>query len=380
LLGALFLTLVGCASDASRTGPTRPALQQAAPTADSADTLPPGFVQEAVPRRIRINGPAGRRKAQLSGLAWWGDRLLLLPQYPAAQGDTVPVVYAIHRSDLAAALARPSGNGDTAGITPEAIPVDATSLKHAPGYQGVEAVTVAGRTVFAAVEATGEDGARSGMRAYVGKGTAAAGTGSALSFSETKEVPVPVAISNMAYEALVHHEGALIALFEANGANVNAEPEAVRLTKDLQLLAFLPMPSLEYRLTDATSADSAGRFWVTNYLYEGDIDALNPVTDSVAVEHGVGWTHRNGGAVERLVELQVTGSQIRRTDTPPIWIARADTTGRNWEGVVRFGEGFLLATDTFPETVLAYVPCIPAHARCHADQESSAPRSTTMGK
>ncbi|NBC86319.1 MAG: hypothetical protein GVY25_09025, partial [Bacteroidetes bacterium] len=89
LLGALFLMLAGCAADASRSGPTRPAIQQADPTADSADTLPPGFVQEAVPRRIPINGPAGRRAAQLSGLAWWGDRLLLLPQYPDAQGDTV---------------------------------------------------------------------------------------------------------------------------------------------------------------------------------------------------------------------------------------------------------------------------------------------------
>ncbi|HHP7239488.1 hypothetical protein, partial [Longibacter sp.] len=363
-----------------RTGSDRPMLPQASPPADSAETMPPGFVREAVPRRIRINGPAGRREAQLSGLAWWGDRLLLLPQYPGVQGDTVPVVYAVHRSDLTAAVDRSSGDRDSPGITPQAIPVDATSLAHVPGYQGVEAVTVAGRTVFATVEATRKHGGGSGMRAFVGKGAAGASPRPALSFSETKEVPVPVAISNMAYEALVHHDGALVALFEANGANVNAAPAAIRLTEDLQLISSLPMPSLEYRLTDATNADSAGRFWVTNYLYEGEVNALNPATDSVAMEHGIGWSHRNGGAVERLVELQITGSQIRRTETPPIWIARAGTTGRNWEGVVRFGEGFLLVTDTFPETVLAYVPCIPAGVRCHAGQESSTPRSTTMGR
>jgi hypothetical protein len=167
---------------------------------------------------------------------------------------------------------------------------------------------------------------------------------------------VPTTLNNMAFEALVVHEGTVTALYEANGGNVNPDPVAVRMTHNLTPLEPLPMPALEYRLTDATSVDSLGRFWVTNYLYRGEAAAMNPAPDSVALEGGVGISHRNRIVVERLVELQITPTRIRRTSTPPVWLQLEGGTGRNWEGIVRFGDGFLLATDTFPETLLAYVP------------------------
>jgi hypothetical protein len=65
--------------------------------------------------------------------------------------------------------------------------------------------------------------------------------------------------------------------------------------------------------------------------------------------------------VERLVEYRYTPRGIRRTDTPPLWLELA-ADGRNWEGLVRFADGFLLVTDTFPKTLLAYVPDIPTDA------------------
>jgi len=92
-----------------------------------------------------------------------------------------------------------------------------------------------------------------------------------------------------------------------------------------------------------------------NYLYPGERDLLDPAVDDVAREHGVGVSHRDRTVVERLVELQVTPSGIRRTSASPVWLELAPETGHNWEGVVRFGDGFLLVTDTFPETILAYV-------------------------
>jgi len=48
-------------------------------------------------------------------------------------------------------------------------------------------------------------------------------------------------------------------------------------------------------------------------------------------------------------------NKIIRTTKPPIVIQKGKSKeGSNWEGIVRFNEGFLLITDMFPETVLGY--------------------------
>jgi hypothetical protein len=46
---------------------------------------------------------------------------------------------------------------------------------------------------------------------------------------------------------------------------------------------------------------------------------------------------------------------------PPIQLELIDDLHpRNWEGLVRLDpHGFLLATDTYPETLLAFVPAEP---------------------
>jgi len=58
------------------------------------------------------------------------------------------------------------------------------------------------------------------------------------------------------------------------------------------------------------------------------------------------------------VEFQYTASGISLVDTPPIQLELIDDDhSRNWEGVVRLdGIGFLLMTDTHPETILGFVP------------------------
>ena len=64
--------------------------------------------------------------------------------------------------------------------------------------------------------------------------------------------------------------------------------------------------------------------------------------------------------VERLLEFQVTPTGIVRTDTPALPLQLLpNNVARNWEGVVRLQtaelNGFLIITDSFPETILAYV-------------------------
>src|SRR5690606_30124468 len=129
----------------------------------------------------------------------------------------------------------------------------------------------------------------------------------------------------------------------------------------LALRDSLRVPALEYRLTDATAPDPDGRFWAVNYFFPGDEPVLRPAADSLALAHGLGWTHRRHRAVERLVELRHDGERIVRTRRPPIQLELlGDDRPRNWEALARLGtRGFLVATDTYPETILAFVPAAP---------------------
>ena len=116
--------------------------------------------------------------------------------------------------------------------------------------------------------------------------------------------------------------------------------------------------TIEYRITDSTDLDGTGRFWALNYFWPGDKTELKPAADALAAKYGEGSTHARFTTVERLVEFQYTETGISLVDTPPIQLELIDDdNSRNWEGVVRLdGIGFLLMTDTHPETILGFVP------------------------
>jgi hypothetical protein len=62
--------------------------------------------------------------------------------------------------------------------------------------------------------------------------------------------------------------------------------------------------------------------------------------------------------VERLVELQFDASTgVSLTGLPPIQLQLEPMETRNWEGLVLLDDrGFLIATDKYPGTLLAFVP------------------------
>lgn len=351
LLICVTAVVTGCGSDTPTDPLHRPAWARAA-----SDSLATGanVASESVIQQIDIRGPMSRRDAQISGLAWWNDRLVLLPQYPSFATPDTAHLYTISRAELDAIFQ--SGSG-AMSIEPTPIPIDTTGLQGIAGYQGIESIAFTDDRAFLTVEAAGLAFGMVGMRATLASAQIQAdGAPIALSVDRSVSLPMPSWIPNMAYEAIVIQQNQPVALFEANGANVTPNATAKRFTRTLDPVASLPMPALEYRLTDATEADSMGRFWVTNYLYAGEAELLSPAPDSVALAHGVGASHRSRVAVERLVELAVQDDRIVRTSTPPIWIELTEGTGRNWEGIVRYRDGFLIATDTFPQTLLAFVP------------------------
>ena len=124
---------------------------------------------------------------------------------------------------------------------------------------------------------------------------------------------------------------------------------------DLGSLPSVSFPTIEYRITDATQLDGCDRFWAINYFYEGDRDLL-PTREPLVVRYGRGRTHRQQPTVERLVEFTYSAQGIALTDTAPIQLALIGA-GRNWEGIARLDDqGFLIATDKFPETLIGFVP------------------------
>ena len=81
--------------------------------------------------------------------------------------------------------------------------------------------------------------------------------------------------------------------------------------------------------------------------------------DSEIERYGLPDGQNPEGCIERLLELQITDQDtIIRTDSPPIYFElQSDDVCRNWEAIVRLDDkGFLVMTDQYPGTLLAFVP------------------------
>lgn len=324
---------------------------QIPPTGTPRPTITPTAVLTTVEEQpiqiIPLAGPLAAASAEISGLAWYGDSLILLPQYPSRFDDQL---FALSRSEIMAFL---DGMQDSP-LTPQAIPLAAAGLTQLPGYEGLEAIAFYGDQVFITIETSG--GAP--MLGYLVSGVIASDLSQIeLDVDHLAEIEPPVPLANYSDETVLVVDDTVLTIYEANGRFVNPTPAAHQFSTGLELLGTLPFPVIEYRVTDATAVDENGRFWVINYLFPGDIPKLNIAPDAIGERYGRGSSHAASDAVERLIELQVSDDGISLTETPPIQLAlRPDGEARNWEGIVRLdGRGFLLATDKFPETILAFV-------------------------
>ena len=81
-------------------------------------------------------------------------------------------------------------------------------------------------------------------------------------------------LSNTSDESVMVFGQRIVTLYEANGANVNPNPVAHMFNLDMQLVGSLSMPTIEYRITDATQPDQNGIFWAINYFFPGDREKL----------------------------------------------------------------------------------------------------------
>ena len=298
---------------------------------------------------IPLAGPAANANAEFSGLAWAGDNLILLPQYPNRFGAGDGALLAIAKADLLAHL----DGARTDAITPRAIPLHAPGLaQRVAGFEGYEALAFVDDQVFLTIEA--KPGA---MLGNLVKGKLAPDANRIEIDAATLTPIQPQAgISNFSDETIVVTKNKLLTLYEANGATVNPQPVAHVFDFKPAPLGTIPFPHVEYRLTDATPTDAADRFWAINYFFTGDTKIL-PLADPLAARFGKGKTHAQFSHVERLVEFQFSAAGITLTETPPLQLVLPNGDARNWEGIARLDKrGFLIVTDAFPKTILGFVP------------------------
>lgn len=305
--------------------------------------------QASVPvRLLDITGPVALPQSELSALEWCGDSLMLVPQYPDFYQANESYFYSLNKNQILAYLDAPTPKP----LAPEAVAIKGMQqLEKIPGYEGIEAMVCDGDDAVVAIELNhfGRQEATAYARLKrINDYWQVTHSGPTLpSFSK---------IPNKGNEALIQTAIGLVGIHEVNTSRHQRQaPLAYWLSDDLSQSKTLPMVEIPYRITDATGLDQNNRFWVINYLWEGEKD-LREQTDTLWQKHGVERDNIDHQRVERLIEMQWLNGELSLTDRAPINLQLTTSSGRNWEGIVRLEDrGFLLVTDKHPKTLLGFV-------------------------
>ena len=303
---------------------------------------------ERTPTLLKIGGPMKNSDEEISGMDWYNDNLILLPE------NLNGYVFAINKSELDSRI---NGN-DTTTIFPKQIKFNTPNYKElVPGFDSFEAIAFRGFEVYLTIEIKFADS----MSCLLARGHIDEKT---LEITVPEQnltvIDVPTYVDNMSYESLVIDKDRVIALFEANGDSLIKSPYALSINSSGNDVIKYPLSSINYRIADATRVDKNNRFWVINYFFPGDRKVLKPSNDILASKYGNGPSHSRSKRVERLIEYEIKNGKISLTKSAPIEIElEGEKTSRKWEALARYGnEGFLIATDKYPKphTLLAFLP------------------------
>ena len=306
----------------------------------------PYTAQEISPIEIPLSGEASERNLEMSGLSWYKDNLILMPQYV---NELNSAFYYLTRASINNWI-----NGDQSQpLTPQKIDIvmpDYDDLIN--GYQGFEAICFSGTNAYLIMESKFNDK----MKSFIVKGKIDM-KNKTLDIGKDGfyEIPLPVNMKNMGYESILKYKRSLMILFEANGVNVNSNPKASFYNFSLKRKKSFSFPNIEYRITDVTEVDPNGKFWALNFFWPGEKKLLNPAPNTLLNNLSKGSTHKQFDHIERLVEFKIEGNNIIRTNNAPIYL-ELNKNSRNWEGLVRINKnGFILIVDEHPRTILAYL-------------------------
>jgi len=297
---------------------------------------------------IPLSGSITKKKAELSGMAWIGDTLILLPQYPEKFGPNEGALFAIPKQAILDYLDGKSKEP----ITPTKITLSAPGLKDGiRDYEGFESIGYWNQTIYLTIES----GKNTNMMGYLVSGTISSDlTEIALDTAHVVEIEPAIQMDNRTDEALVITQNKIFTFFEVNGADLNSQPAAHVFSLDLTPQGTISFPNLEYRVTDAALGPN-GEIWVINSVSPNDTQLFTK-SDPLGEIYNGGISSADIQHVERLVKLNFSTGGITLANGSPIQIT-FDKDSRNWEGLVLLDErGFLVVTDKHPDTILGFVP------------------------
>ena len=273
---------------------------------------------------VPLDGLITDRKQEISGMTTYKDNLILLPENRNGYYFYIPF------DEIMNTLR----TGDK--ILPVQKTFTTRKLKERySGLDGFEAIAFNGNDVYIMVEVR-IDGKMAGLLIW----------GSIIPSTMEIDIPEenimlikpPAQIDNFSFESLTITDGQLIIIYETNGSKTIDRPFQYVVNLDDMSINKTPFPNIDFRLTDATSVID-NRFWMINYYWIGDKETLG-------VPNDVG--------IERLVEFKLGYNGIERSSSEYITLDNLDDP-HNWEGLVRFGRGFLICTDKWPRMVLGYI-------------------------
>lgn len=302
---------------------------------------------------IPLPNKLGSASMEYSGLAWYRDALILLPQYPDRLAiDRNGFLYAIELQNLVDFVNNPKTE-----ITVDEIPFDDADLsRQLVGFEGFEAIVFIDESIYLTIETRGGDP----MKSFLVKGKVESDQGEIIGIKldapSLVELPVQNNNSNASYETLTTDGNFIYSFFEQNGEAQNDNPYAFRFGTDLKEKTEIEADSINYRLTDATMVDDMGCFWMINYFFPGDTHLVVD-EDPISARYGLGESHRQNEPVERLVKYCLNQEGFHLTQNPPLYLKLLENDeARNWEGLAEFGDlGFLIITDKFPGSILAFI-------------------------
>ncbi|MBN2829341.1 MAG: hypothetical protein JXR56_03350 [Candidatus Cloacimonetes bacterium] len=296
---------------------------------------------EVKTKAILLPEPFSSKYAEYSAMCPLMDGILLVPQYPERfKTDTTEGSFLFLKNTVLKNYIEGDSTSSIACNTIEVKGLD--ELHKLEFYEGFEACASDDAKLYFAIEIGGE---KPYTIAVKGDFNAVDNTINLDSSSITK-LETPIILENATYESIALFKQRLYFFYEGNGKAINPDAYALSTDKDFRNAEKIPFPNLEFRVTDATSISDKGSFYVINYFWPGDAEKYKPQTDMVTL------IEVPATGIERLIPLKIFNGRIEPDLKAKV--INLEYNDRNWEGIVRFEDGFLLVTDKYPETELLY--------------------------
>lgn len=282
-------------------------------------------------KELSFSGVLNERKSEISGLAWYKNNLIILPQYPFKSVLGKDALYTIDKSDLSNAIE------NDIQLSPKELTLTVSDLdKKIDGFEGFESIVFHGNVVFVTIEAN-HNGK---MSSYLIKGNIKSDLSELVLNEQTLTlIPISHQLKNMSYESIMIYKNEIFVFFEANGKNVNSDPVVHCFDLNLNYLRSKKIDQIDYRITDVTQPKN-DHFWAINYMWSGENDLLKPENPSKK-------------SIEKLVQFHISNNEIKLKRTIDLSVSKKS---HNWEGLVHFDDkGFIIATDKYPSSIIGFI-------------------------